>query len=104
MARSEGATEASGEGPFAVILELPRELRISLKERDPEVDIIKIRDNFLKGIRRYISRGVSIIVKGWCPKEEAGFSVEDIGLVRPTMEQEVYWHGKCILNATCLTG
>lgn len=40
-----------------------------------------------------ISKGCAVLVRGWTPTPALGFNIEDIGLYRPTLDQEVIVQG-----------
>jgi hypothetical protein len=95
MARAENATEMRNEDAFAVILELPEELRRTLEHPQPSTVALAARDKFIKEIRSHIANNRAVVVKACCFSQCRGFSMEDIGMVRPSMSHSVYWQGMC---------
>lgn len=93
MARAANAIQMRDEVPIAVALELPEELRHTSERPRPSAITLPARDRFVKEIRMHISRNRAVVIKGCCFSQCRGFSVEDIGMVRPSMAHSVYWHG-----------
>ena len=84
------------EEPIAVVLELLEELQHTLEHPSPSSVALAARNQFIKDIRTHIGNNRAVVVKGCCYSQCRGFSVEDIGMVRPFMSHAVYWHGICI--------
>jgi hypothetical protein len=95
MARTENATEMRNEEAFAVVLELPEELRRTSERPQPSTIALAARDKFIKEIRSHIANNRAVVIKACCFSQCRGFSVEDIGMVRPSMSHSVYWQGMC---------
>lgn len=98
MARADNATQMRNEEAFAVVLELPEELRRTSERPQPSSVALAARDKFVKTIRGHIANNRAVIVKACCFSQCRGFSIEDIGMVRPSMSHSVYWQGMCTRN------
>jgi hypothetical protein len=96
MARANNATRMRNYEPIAVVLELPEELKQTLEHPIHSSVALTARERFVKEIRSNISNNRAVVIKGCCFSQFRGFSVEDIGMVRPTMSHSVYWHGMCM--------
>lgn len=95
MADAPNATEIPGETPV-VVLTVPNELLA--KEGEVKiVDEAKAKDQFINTIRRHLAHNQSVLIKHWYPDRRYGFSVDDIGMIRSFMDQDVHWQGNCIL-------
>lgn len=93
MALSPNATDIPGQPPQVVILHVPDEL--AAKEGVVKiVNEAKARDEFIDTIRDHLSHNRSVLIREWYPDRRYGFSVEDIGMIRTFMGQEVHWQGK----------
>jgi hypothetical protein len=93
MARADNATQMRNEEPIATVLELPEELRHVGECPASSSVALGARDHFVKDIRWHIANNRAVIIKGCCFRQCRGFSVEDIGMVRPSMSHSVYWQG-----------
>jgi hypothetical protein len=93
MARADNATQMRDNEPIAVVLELPEELQHTSERPKPSSVALEARERFVKEIRKHISNNRAVVIKGCCFSQCRGFSVEDIGMVRPSMSHSVYWHG-----------
>jgi hypothetical protein len=93
MARADNATQMRDNEPIAVVLELPEELQHTSGRPKPSSVALEARERFVKEIRKHISNNRAVVIKGCCFSQCRGFSVEDIGMVRPSMSHSVYWHG-----------
>jgi hypothetical protein len=93
MARADNATQMHNNEPIAVVLELPEELQHTSERPRPSSVALEAREMFVKAIRNHISHNRAVIIKGSCFSQCRGFSVEDIGMVRPSMSHSVYWQG-----------
>jgi hypothetical protein len=93
MARADNATQIPSDEPVAVILELPEELKHISERPRPSSIALAARDGFVKDIRNHISNNRAVVIRGCCFGQCRGFSVEDIGMVRPSMSHSVYWQG-----------
>src|SRR6267154_4711739 len=96
MARADKAIQMCNEEPIAVELELPEELQHTSERPRPSPVALAAREIFVKEIRNHIANNRAVVIKGCCFSQCKGFSVEDIGMVRPSMSHSVYWHGTCI--------
>jgi hypothetical protein len=103
MARAVNAIQMHDEEPVAVALELPEELRHMSERPRPSAVALEAREQFVREIRNHISHNRAVVVKGCCFSQCRGFSVEDIGMVRPSMFHSVYWHGTCTIVYICLS-
>ncbi len=93
MSQADNATQTPGDEPIAVILELPEELKHISERPRPSSVALEARERFVQAIRKHISHNRAVIIKGSCFSQCRGFSVEDIGMVRPSMSHSVYWQG-----------
>ena len=95
MCAAPDATNIPNEPPLAVIVELPESLKrtTNLKAMTKEQKFDE-RELFIKTIRKHISCGRAVVVKGWAPELQIDFNMDDIQLIRPTMTQEVQYQGK----------
>ena len=84
------------EESIAVKLELPEELQHTSERPRPSPVALAAREIFVKEIRNHIANNRAVVIKGCCFSQCKGFSVEDIGMVRPSMSHSVYWQGTCI--------
>lgn len=96
MARADKATQMRNGEPIAVALELPEELQHTSERPRRSSVALAAREGFVKEIRNHIANNRSVVIKGCCFSQCRGFSVEDIGMVRPSMSHSVYWQGTCI--------
>jgi hypothetical protein len=96
MARADRATQMRNEEPIAIVLELPEELQHVGERPASSLVALAARDRFVKDIRWHVANNRAVVIKGCCFSQCRGFSVEDIGMVRPSMSHSVYWQGKCI--------
>jgi hypothetical protein len=96
MARANNATQMRNDEPIAVVLDLPEELKQTSERPRHSSAALAARERFVKEIRNNISNNRAVVIKGCCFGQFSGFSVEDIGMVRPTMSHSVYWHGMCM--------
>lgn len=53
--------------------------------------------SLVREIEEALSQGTPVVVRGWKPSVDLGFSVDDIHLYRPTTCQEVTVQGRSIL-------
>ena len=95
MAQADNMTEMHNEEAFAVVLELPEVLRSTSDHPKPSTVALAARDKFIKEIRSHIANNRAVVIKACCFSQCRGFSVEDIGMVRPSMSHSVYWQGMC---------
>jgi len=102
MARAVNAIHMHDEEPVAIALELPKALRHMSEHPRPSAVALEARDQFVKEIRNHISNNKAVVIKGCCFSQCRGFSVEDIGMVRPSMFHSVYWHGTSTMVYICL--
>jgi hypothetical protein len=104
MALSPNATDIPGQPSQVVVLHVPDEL-IAKEGIVKIVNEAKARDEFIGTIRHHLSHNHSMLIREWYPDRRYGFSVEDIGMVRAFMGQEVHWQGKLhFIRYTNLTG
>ena len=96
MARAHNVFQIPDEEPIAVVLELQEELQHTSERPRPSSIALTARNQFIKDIRTHIGNNRAIVVEGCCYSQCHGFSVEDIGMVRPFMSHDVYWQGICI--------
>ena len=96
MALAHNTFQIPDEEPIAIVLELPEELQHTSERPRPSSVALAARDQFVKEIRTHIGNNRAVVVKGCCFSQCRGFSVEDIGMVRPFMSHSVYWQGICI--------
>jgi hypothetical protein len=96
MAQVDKAIQMCNEKPIAVMLELSEELQHTLECPRPTSVALAARENFIKEIRNHITNNRAIVIKGCCFSQCRGFSVEDIGMVRPFMLHAVYWQSMCM--------
>jgi hypothetical protein len=96
MAQADMAIQMRNEKPIAVALELPEELQHTSERPRPSSVALAAREKFVKEIRNHIANNRAVVIKGCCFSQCRGFSVEDIGMVRPSMSHSVYWQGTCI--------
>jgi hypothetical protein len=93
MANVYDAAAVRDAPQFAVILELPEELRRNGVHSNPLKHPAAIRDAFVQDIRCHLANNRAVVVRKCSPNQGYGFSVEDIGMIRPSMNHSVYWHG-----------
>ena len=101
MARAVNAIHMQDDEPIAISLELPEELRHTSERPRPSSIALEAREQFVREIRKHISNNIAVVVRGCCFSQCRGFSVEDIGMVRPSMFHSVYWHGTSKLFSIC---
>jgi hypothetical protein len=101
MARAANAIQMHDEEPAAVALELPEELRHTSERPRPSAVALAAREQFVKEIRNHVSNNRAVVIRGCCFSQCRGFSVEDIGMVRPSMSHSVYWHGVSTIVYFC---
>lgn len=92
MATMPNAASLPEELPLVTVINFPA----GLSSRDPSIDIAMIaqeRREFISSIRGHIANNESVLIKKWYPEERLGFSVEDIGMLLPFMQQEVNFQG-----------
>ena len=95
MAACDTATTPNDIDTFAVYLRLPERLQNPTQD-DPDMlpALAEIKESFYKEIRDNVAHGRAVIVQKWYPQVQTGFSIEDIGLIRPTTSHQVHWHGE----------
>jgi hypothetical protein len=93
MSQAPHASCIPGEQPYCVVVQLPMSLRRSSESQNP-AQVLQERSTFFAEIREHISNGRVILVKGWTPELRLEFTADDIGIIRPTIDQQVQWQGK----------
>jgi hypothetical protein len=91
MAKAPSAT--TGADPFAVVLDIPVEMQSDNRQLRWDVDIASIKNMFFQKICYHLSNNQVVIVHPWYPASNSGFSVNEIGLVRPMIMNTVHWQG-----------
>jgi hypothetical protein len=92
MTKAPSAT--TGTDPFAVVLDIPVEMQSNYRQLRWDVDIASIKNMFFQQIRYHLSNNQAVIVHPWYPDSNSGFSVDEIGLVCPTITNTVHWQGQ----------
>ena len=46
-------------------------------------------------IEEAISNGIAVVVRGWQPSPALDFDLDGVGMVRPTLAQQVVVQGQC---------
>lgn len=83
--------------PLVTVMNIPA----GLSSHDPSVDVSMVaqeRDEFISRIRSNIANNQSVLIRKWYPEQRCGFSVEDIGMICPFMQQEVDFQGLILDN------
>jgi hypothetical protein len=78
------------EEPLCTVLELPPALMSG--SQDPNKGAA--HRAFLDLVRSHLAKGRPIVVKGWMPELCINFNIDDIGIIRPTLDQTVQYQGK----------
>jgi hypothetical protein len=93
MQNAPHATAIPGEHPFCKIIHMSSSLRSGYVKDQVKQKIDSERASFISELRLSISNGQAVLVKGWRPEIHTEFTMEDIGLLRPALKQEVQWQG-----------
>lgn len=83
--------------PLVTVMNIPA----GLSSHDPSVDVSMVaqeRDEFISRIRSNLADNQSVLIRKWYPEQCCGFSVEDIGMICPFMQQEVDFQGLILGN------
>jgi hypothetical protein len=95
LASCKNAT--TGDDLFAVVLDLPDALGPSKEPLDPSINIAEIQNKFNQIIRRNLANNIAVVVRKWYPECRRGFSIEEIGTIRPLTQHKVHWQGTHIV-------
>jgi hypothetical protein len=98
MARAPHAEHVTQSAPFAAVIDIPRELRIHEDDLPPNVNVSKIFDDFVQMLRTYLANNITVLVKRGHPERRHGFSIENIRMMRLTVDYNVTWHGMDVLS------
>lgn len=102
MASVPNAASVPEELPLVTVMNVPP----GLSSHDPSIDVAMVaqeRNEFMNSIRGHIANNKSVLIKKWYPEERVGFSVEDLGMLLPFMQQEVDFQGMTFLRRSCHT-
>jgi hypothetical protein len=92
LAEAPSAFESTnGEEPLCVRLTLPQALD---RKAAKGSDIGDALNEFVTLIRSSLAKGQAVVVNGWMPELSINFTVEEIGIICPTLEQVVQYQGK----------
>lgn len=69
------AADTAGGGQSVVYLDFPTTYTLPSNDLDPS--IFQQEKSFLQQIRTYLSHNTAVVVKGWQPQFEMGFSISD---------------------------
>lgn len=95
MASMPNAASVPEDLPLVTVINAPS----GLSSNDQSVDVAMVaqeRNIFMSRIRGHIANNESVLIKRWYPEERCGFSVEDIGMLFPFMQQEVDFQGTMV--------
>ncbi|KIM90473.1 hypothetical protein PILCRDRAFT_1764 [Piloderma croceum F 1598] len=100
MANAYDAGAVRDAPQFAVILEVPEELCRNSIHSNPLKHPATIRDVFVQDIRHHLANNRAVVIKKCSLEQGYGFSVEDIGMIHPSINHGVYWQDlmECALN------
>lgn len=94
MIAAPNANKMPDDDHMAVIFFLPDALRVPRQNGAYHKDMATLHEELVGEIRYCIARGIAVVVRGWNPEICTDFSINDVSMIRPSIEQTVSWQGE----------